>query len=35
MNNVINGWDNKPGLGGSLKYFTTDFVDYIGTKDQL
>ena len=35
MKNVINGYDNKPALGGSLKYFKTDFVDYAGTKDQL
>ena len=33
--NGINGDDNKKGLGGSLKYFKTDFVDNIGTKDQL
>ncbi len=33
--NVINGYDNKKGLGGSLKYFKTDFVDNIGTRDQL
>lgn len=35
LNNVISGYDNKTGLGGTLKYFKTKFVDNIGTKDQL
>lgn len=35
LSNVINGYDSKKGLTGSLKYFKTKFVDYVGTKDQL
>lgn len=35
IKNVINGYDNKEGLGGSLKFFETEFVDYAGTRDQL
>jgi len=35
IKNVIEGYENKEGLGGSLKYFKTEFVDYAGTKDQL
>lgn len=35
LNNVINGYGNKEALGGTLKYFKTDFVDNVGTRDQL
>lgn len=35
IKNVINGYDNKEGLGGSLKFFETEFVDFVGTRDQL
>lgn len=43
LKNVIDGYEvekfgsniNKDALGGTLKYFRTDFVDNIGTKDQL
>lgn len=35
IENVIKGYDNKDGLGGSLKFFETEFVDYAGTRDQL
>lgn len=35
IKNVINGYSNKKGLGGNLLYFKTDFVDIIGSKDQL
>lgn len=35
IKNVINGYGDKSGLGGTLKYFKTEFVDNIGTRDQL
>lgn len=43
LKNVINGYEikkfgsmvNKNALGGTLKYFKTEFVDVIGTRDQL
>lgn len=35
IKNVINGYDTKDGLDGTLKYFKTEFVDNIGTRDQL
>lgn len=35
LENVITGKDGKEPLGGTLKYFKTEFVDNIGTKDQL
>lgn len=35
MNNVINGYANKKGLGGNLLYFKTEFVEVSGSKDQL
>lgn len=35
IKNVINGYDNKDGLNGTLKYFKTEYVDNIGTRDQL
>lgn len=35
IKNVINGYSDKAGLGGTLKYFRTEFVDNIGTRDQL
>lgn len=35
IKNVINGYGNKSGLDGTLKYFKTEFVDNIGTRDQL
>lgn len=35
LKNVINGYDKHEALGGNLRYFKTDFVDYAGTKDQL
>lgn len=35
LKNVIEGYENKEGLNGTLKYFKTEFVDYAGTKDQL
>lgn len=35
LSNVIKGYDSKKGLSGSLKYFKTEFVDYVGTRDQL
>lgn len=33
--NVFNGYNNKPGLSGSLKYFKTDFVENNSTRDQI
>ena len=35
IKNVINGYNNKTGLEGSLKYFKTDFVDNTNNRDQL
>lgn len=35
LKNVINGYDNKCGLNGTLKYFATEYVDNVGTRDQL
>lgn len=35
LENVITGKGGKEPLGGTLKYFKTEFVDNIGTKDQL
>ena len=35
LKNVINGYDKHEALGGNLRYFKTDFVDYAGTRDQL
>ena len=35
LENVICGIDGKEPLGGTLKYFKTEFVDNIGTRDQL
>ena len=35
LKNVIKGYSNKEALGEKLKYFKTDFVDNVGTKDQL
>lgn len=35
IKNVINGYGNKSGLGSTLKYFKTEFVNNIGTRDQL
>ena len=33
--NVLNGYNNKEGLPGSLKYFKTDFVENNSTRDQI
>lgn len=43
LKNVIDGYEvekfgsniNKDALGGTLKYFRTEFIDNVGTKDQL
>lgn len=35
LKNVINGYEKHEALGGNLRYFKTDFVNYAGTKDQL
>lgn len=35
LSNIINGNSNMESLRGSLKYFKTDFVDNVGTRDQL
>ena len=35
INNVINGYRSKKGLGGNLLYFKTEFVEVNGSKDQL
>jgi len=33
--NVINGYEGKEGLGGSLRYYKTEFVDNMNNRDQL
>ena len=33
--NVINGYDKHEALGNNLRYFKTEFVDNVGTRDQL
>lgn len=33
--NVINGYDKHEPLGNNLRYFKTEFVDNVGTRDQL
>lgn len=35
IKNVIKGYGDKSGLDGTLKYFKTEFVNNIGTRDQL
>ena len=35
LSNVINGYNGKEGLKGSLKYFKTDFVENNSTRDQI
>ncbi len=35
LKNVINGYNNKKGLGGDLIYFRTDFVENNVTRDQI
>lgn len=35
LKNIINGLNKCKKLGGNLKYFKTDFVNYEGTRDQL
>lgn len=35
LSNVLNGYNNKTGLSGSLKYFKTDFVENNSTRDQI
>lgn len=35
IKNVIEGYSNKEGLGGNLRYFKTDFVEIKGSRDQL
>jgi adenine-specific DNA-methyltransferase len=35
LSNVINGFNNKSDLPGSLKYFKTDFVENNSTRDQI
>lgn len=35
LNNCIKGYKDSKPLGGGLKYFKTDFVNYTGTRDQL
>ncbi len=35
LTNVINGYNGKEGLPGSLRYFKTDFVENNSTRDQI
>lgn len=35
LKNIIEGYSTKEALGGNLQYYKTDFVDNIGTRDQL
>ena len=35
LKNVMCGYNDKPALGGNLKYYKTEFVDFTGTRDQL
>ena len=35
LNNVIKGYNNISPLGGNLRYYTTTFVNKVGTRDQL
>lgn len=35
LKRVINGYNDFKALGGVLRYYKTEFVDFVGTRDQL